>query len=88
MWFANNKVDQFTAAVWLKRTGTWNSEHKSVVFLADCTGFGAYGIYASDEDLGVKVVTEDADVAVDDWVNIACNSSYLETASYIIAVQL
>ena len=86
MWFANNKVDQFTVAVWIKRTGTWDDQERSVLFNGDCTGFGAYGIYAAGESAGVRVITEDADVDVENSVNIPHNQSYLETASYSIAM--
>ena len=73
MWFANNNVDQFTIAVWLNRTGPRDGPRNSVLFTGGCTGFGAYGMFASDENIGLFVQTRDAAVGVEGEVNMAHN---------------
>ena len=56
----NNKVDQFTVAVWLHRTALLDrdDDYRGVAYNADCDELGAFGIFAGNLMEGGEVTTE------------------------------
>ena len=69
----NNKVDQFTVAVWLHRTALLDrdDDYRGVLYNADCAELGAFGIFAGNLVEGGEVTTEKGFIFVTHSVNIA-----------------